>query len=403
MTKQRVPNEPTPGRPSQPLPWSALLALAATGLVMIMTETLPAGLLPQIAAGLRVSEGAAAQLVGVYALGTIAAALPLVAATRTLPRKPLLLAGIVGFVIANGLTALSQEYALTLVSRAVAGACSGLLWGLTPGYARRIAPPGLAGRALAVAGLGTPLALALGTPAGSFAGAVLGWRWVFGAMSLAGVALVGWILAIVPRAPGAPRSAGMSRTVIAVLRRPGVRPVLVVVFAWMLAHNLLYVYLAPFLVARAPGVRVDVALLVFGVAALVGIAATAALIDRLLRRLVLASLGAFALAAVTLATIGGAPPVLIAVIVWGLTFGGASALLNTAMADAAAPEADVPATLVSTVWNGAIFGGSALGALLSTTGPELLAWTAVLMDGISLVVAAAARRHAFVSGRPPRR
>ena len=74
---------------SDHLPWAPLLVMALTGFLLIATETMPAGLLPQISAGLTISEGAAGQLVSAYALGTIIATIPLVAATRT--------------VIANGL------------------------------------------------------------------------------------------------------------------------------------------------------------------------------------------------------------------------------------------------------------------------------------------------------------
>ncbi|MEG8029058.1 hypothetical protein [Sphingomonas aerolata] len=47
-----------------------------------MTETLPAGLLPQIASGLQISEAIAGQLVAVYALGSLLAAIPLTSLTQ---------------------------------------------------------------------------------------------------------------------------------------------------------------------------------------------------------------------------------------------------------------------------------------------------------------------------------
>lgn len=43
------------------LPVAGLLALAMTGFLCIMTETLPAGLLPEISAGLHVSAAYAGQ------------------------------------------------------------------------------------------------------------------------------------------------------------------------------------------------------------------------------------------------------------------------------------------------------------------------------------------------------
>ena len=86
----------------------------------------------------------------------------------------------------------------------------------------------------------------------------------------------------------------------------------------------------------ALGERVGLALLGFGVAALIGIWAVGLLVDRHPRTSVLASLAAFALVSVALG-IGGSSPVVVfgAVAVWGLTFGGAATLLGTAGADAA--------------------------------------------------------------------
>ncbi len=54
---------------TEKLPYAALLAFAMTGFIAILTETLPAGLLTQIGAGLNVSEVWAGQLVTLYAWG----------------------------------------------------------------------------------------------------------------------------------------------------------------------------------------------------------------------------------------------------------------------------------------------------------------------------------------------
>jgi len=51
------------------LPLSGLLALAMTGFIAILSETLPAGLLDQIAEGMHISQAMAGQWVTAYALG----------------------------------------------------------------------------------------------------------------------------------------------------------------------------------------------------------------------------------------------------------------------------------------------------------------------------------------------
>ena len=143
----RIAAEQATGR----LPVAGLLALAMTGFVAIMTETLPAGLLPMIANGLGVTDAAAGQLVTVYAAGSLVAAIPLVTATLGWRRRPVLLLSVAGLLLFNTITALSADYLLTLTARFFAGVSAGLAWGLVGGYARRLVARPLQGRALALA------------------------------------------------------------------------------------------------------------------------------------------------------------------------------------------------------------------------------------------------------------
>lgn len=254
---------------SDRLPVSALLALAMTGFICIVTETLPAGLLPQIAQGLSISSSLAGQMVTAYALGSLLAAIPLTIATRGWRRRNVLLLSIAGFLLFNSITALSPHYGLTLAARFFAGVAAGLAWSLLAGYARRMVAPHQQGRAMALAMVGTPIALSVGVPLGTWLGALLGWRTTFGAMSLLTLLLIIWVLVKVPDYPG--QQSNQQLPLRRVFTLPGVRPVLAVVIAWMLAHNLLYTYIAPFVTTAGLAEKVDQILLVFGLAALAGI------------------------------------------------------------------------------------------------------------------------------------
>ncbi len=386
-----------PARALDRLPLAGLLALAMTGFVAIMTETLPAGLLPQIGKGLGVSESLAGQLITLYAAGSLAASLPLTAATQGWPRRRVLLLSIVGFLAFNTVTALSASYALTLGARFLAGVAAGLSWGIIGGYARRMVTGSLQGRAMAIAMVGTPVALSLGTPAGAFLGGLFGWRLVFAAMSLLAAGLIGWVFWKVPDFPG--QGADGRATVAGVFAMPGIRPVLLVVFAWMFAHNVLYTYIAPFLALAGLGDRADLVLLLFGVAALAGIWGTSFLVERQLRASVLVSLATFALVAVALIA-GGRMPIVVlpAVAVWGMTFGGAATLLQTASADAAGGGVDISQAMVTTAWNAAIAGGGIIGGLLlAGFGAGSFAWAML----VALLLALATAWRAKASGFPP--
>jgi len=381
---------------AEPLPLAALLALAMTGFICIVTETLPAGLLPQIVEGLGVSASLAGQMVTLYALGSLLAAIPLTMATRRWRRRTVLLATIVGFLVFNTLTALSSSYALTLVARFFAGASAGLAWALLAGYARRMVLPHQQGRAMAVAMVGAPVALSLGVPLGTWMGALLGWRTTFGVMSLLSLGLIAWVLAKVPDYPGQASDA-QSLPLGRVLTTPGVRPVLGVVLAWMLAHNLLYTYVAPFVAPSGLGDSVDVVLLVFGAAALLGIWITGRVVDRHLRRAVLASLGVFALVTLLFGLFASLPlAIFVGVGAWGATFGGAATLLQTALADTAGEGADVALSMNVVTWNSAIAGAGLLGGvLLDRVGVASLPWAALALVLVGLVIACAARTRGF--------
>lgn len=388
---------PAGGGSKQRLPWSALLAMSATAFIVIMTETLPAGLLPQLSAGLSVGEAAAGQLISAYALGAVLFAIPAITFTRSWRRKPILLVAVGGFVVANTITALAPGFEIALLARFVAGAFSGVVWGMLAGYARKIAPPALAGKALTVAMAGTPVAFAIGTPLATYLGTLVGWRWTFGLMSVIALGLIAWVVVSVPDSDGQNSTAQTPLNRVFLLS--GVAPIIAVVLGWFLAHNLLYTYIAPIIDDMDVGLRVDVVLAVFGVAAMASIAVVGALADRILRRLVLIYLAAFALAATSLAIAGSTPVMfLLAVILWGMSFGGAAPLLQTALADASGPDADVANSILTTVANAAIFLGSALGGvLLTAAGPGSFPAVTLGLVACTLLAAAAARRH----GLPP--
>jgi predicted MFS family arabinose efflux permease len=82
MTDTLTLSDPPLPQSSDRLPMSGLLALAMSGFITILTEALPAGLLNGISRGLHVSEAIAGQLVTIYAIGSLVAAIPLTAATR---------------------------------------------------------------------------------------------------------------------------------------------------------------------------------------------------------------------------------------------------------------------------------------------------------------------------------
>jgi predicted MFS family arabinose efflux permease len=377
------------------LPILGLLALATACFIGMMTEAMPAGLLPQIGADLNVSEALTGQLVTAYAIGSIIAAIPLTAMTRAWRRRSVLLLAISGFLVLNTVTALSTNYAITLTARFFAGVFAGLLWALVAGHASRMAPEHLRGRAIAIAMVGAPIALSLGIPLSTILGQAVGWRSAFGVMSALTVLLLAWVRFGVPDFPGLAASRHLS--IRKVLGIPGVKPVLIATLAYALSHNVLYTYISPFLVSSGMSGNVDTALFVFGVSAVVGIWIIGILVDRWLRVLVLASVAMFCLASAAMFFWQASPFVIYAgIAAWGLSFGGAGTLYQNASANAAGEAADVAQSIFVTCWNVAIAGGGLVGgAMLTALGARYLPGAIALLLVPTFLVVWFGRRHAF--------
>jgi predicted MFS family arabinose efflux permease len=244
--------------------------------------------------------------------------------------------------------------------------------------------------------LGQPIALSLGLPIATWLGAGLGWRATFVVVTVVALLLVAWVLRSVPDYPG--HAAGKRPAALQVLRTPGVLIVLLVILSWILGHNILYTYIVPLLASAGMAADIGPVLMVFGLAAMAGIGLVGLLVDRHLRTLVLLSLAGFALATLVM---GQASPwaMYLSIALWGVTYGGAPTLLQTACADAAGEGGDVAQSILVTVWNSAIaLGGIIGGLLLNGAGVEWFAGVVLGLIALAWLLAWAGRRSGFVLG-----
>jgi predicted MFS family arabinose efflux permease len=285
---------------------------------------------------------------------------------------------------------------VTFAARLLAGIMGGTLWSMLAGYAARMVPPSHRGRATAIVLAGITAALCLGLPAGTALAGLLGWRASFGLLAAVALLLVAWVRWAVPPFPGQARAGRVPLRRVAA--RPGIRPVLAVTLLLLTGHQAMYTYIAVF-AGRSTGL----VLLVFGAATAAGIAVAGVLADRYLRPVLLAALAMVGAAMIALSQVARGPAVLlIAVALWGGAFGGAPALLQTALTDASGPRhADVATSMQTTVYNTGIAAGSAAGGvILESSGVAALPWVTLLLTVAALAAVALARRHAFPARRP---
>ncbi|CAI1661535.1 MFS transporter [Serratia quinivorans] len=372
-------------RNTETLPIAALLALAMAAFITLLTEIMPAGLLSSIAGGLNVSESLAGQFITAYAVGALVAAIPVTTLTQGMRRRPLLLVAIFGFSVVNLVTALSDSYSISLVARFFAGVFGGIVWSLLAGFAVRISPSHLSGRAIAISGAGATIALVFGVPLGALLGRTIGWQGAFGLMTVLALALIVWVIAVVPDFPGQTKEQRQPLT--GVFLKTGIRAVLFVVFTFVVAHNILYIYIEPLLEPSGLSADVDIVLFVFGIGSIIGLWFVGSMVDRRLQLLAVASIVVFALASLLLAFWGGFPKMVYSsVVIWGMAVGGFATITQTALSRFAGESVDVAQSMYTTGWNSAVAAGGIVGGiLLDRTGLASFAWGVIGLLLLSLL------------------
>jgi DHA1 family chloramphenicol resistance protein-like MFS transporter len=264
-----------------PLP---LYLLAVAAFAMGTSEFMLAGLVPDIAAGLDVSVGAAGLLTSAFAVGMVVGAPLMAALARRWPGRASLLGFVMVFAVVHVVGALTTSFPVLLVTRVVAAGANAGFLAVALSTAATLVAPDQKGRALAVLLSGTTAATIAGVPAGAVLGTVLSWRATFWAIALLCLPAAFGVVKGIP-AGKTPRDtpAGSSlRDEIAQLARP--RLVLVMLLGALVnaATFATFTFLAP-VVTDTAGLGelwVSVVLVLFGVGSFVGVTLAGRLSDR---------------------------------------------------------------------------------------------------------------------------
>jgi len=155
--------------------WILTLAAFAIG----TAEFVIAGILPQIATSLSITEGQAGYLISAYALAIVVGG-PILTIYLARFNKKTVLTGLMAlFIIGNVLSAFAPNYHLLLVSRVISGLVQGPFYGIGAVVATNLVSEKMAGRAVGQMFAGLTLANVLGVPAGTWISLQFGWHNTF--------------------------------------------------------------------------------------------------------------------------------------------------------------------------------------------------------------------------------
>jgi predicted MFS family arabinose efflux permease len=368
-----------------------LISLAVASCLAVTTEMLPVGLLPAIGVGFDVAESTAGLLVSLYAGMVALLAVPMTILTRSLPRKPLLLATIAGYVLSNAVVALAPTFAVVVCGRAIGGAAHALFFSLCIGYAPRLVDRGQVGKALALATGGASVGFVLGVPVSTSLGTAMGWRAAFGVLAVASAITLALVARFLPPVTSEvlerPAGAGAGRRQLAAVVSSNA--------VTYVGQYILYTYISLlFLAAGVSDSSIGPLLLVCGACGLGGLWFAGQMLDHNPRRTTVVILS---VVLVGVLAVGTAHPSLIAVViaaaVWNGAFGGVPSIYQSSAVRTHATSPELAGAWVNASSNIGIAAGAAIGAaLLPVVGVSSLAWVAGGVIAVGLIIAAVSRR-----------
>ncbi|GAA4881602.1 MFS transporter [Saccharopolyspora cebuensis] len=374
--------------------------LALGTFLMLTTEFVVAGLLPEIAGDLGVGVARSGLLITVFAVGMIVGAPLMAMLTLRLPPRWTLTLALGVFAAGHVVVALGSSFALLLAARFVTALATGAFWAVANVAAARAAGPAASSRALGLVGAGGMLANVIGVPLGAFAGQLLGWRGPFWALAVLAAA-AGWLIARTVGRDGAHHHAVSVRSELTALRSGRLWLVLAACATTTGGVLAAYSYIAPLLTGRA-GIAaglVPLVLVGFGVGALAGSLLGGRLGDtRPHATIIAAAAGSSALLLAICLLAGFAAPAVALIAVLGFFGLGANPVLISLAVRYAGQAPTLASAFSVSAFNfgtavGSWIAGHALDSALGTTGPAVVGTALAALTLIPATALARTQRH----------
>lgn len=400
----RPSSRPSPTATARPgekerLP-KVVYVLALGTFLMLTTEFVVAGILPEVATALQVTLARAGLLITVFAVGMIIGAPLMSLLTLRLSKRLTLELALVVFAIGHVVVALGSDFTLLLAARFVTALATGAFWAVAAVVATGSAGPTSGARAIGVVGAGGALATVLGVPLGAFIAQAVGWRGTFWALAVAATLATILIARLVP-GDTATRPAPSIRSELAGLRCGRLwlaLPACATTTGGVLAA---YSFITPILTEQAgvPTPLVPLVLTGFGIASFIGTLLGGRFGDAHPGTVTILTPAVTTFLLLGISLLAGAPWLTTALVVllglFGLSANGVLIHLAVRFAGAAAT---LGSTLSVSAFNvgtaiGTAIAGFALTSPLETRGPATVGTVIVALTLIPTITLANLRRH----------
>ncbi|WP_413165271.1 MFS transporter [Aeromonas salmonicida] len=251
--------------------------------LLIAAEFMPVSLLTPIATDLGASNGMAGLAISISGLFAVPTSLLIATLSHRLDRRHVLM-GLAALMLTSLVViALSPNFAVLMMARALLGVVIGGFWALATATIMRLVSSQSVPKALGIMYTGNAVATAFAAPIGSYLGGLIGWRGVFWLLVPLVVINLLWMALCLPSM----RSQARPHSAFRLMRRPNVAIAIMGVTLTFAGAFSAFTYFRPFLETR-PQVdlpQLSALLLALGLAGFVGTTAVSLLLHRHLYRM----------------------------------------------------------------------------------------------------------------------
>ncbi|MBU7217348.1 chloramphenicol resistance protein [Staphylococcus gallinarum] len=253
-----------------------------------MVEMMVAGIMNLMSHDLNVSEAIIGQLVTLYAITFAIAGPILVKLTNRFSPKPVLLWTLLAFIVGNLMIAMAPNFTILVVGRVISSAAAALIVVKILALTALLTAPQNRGKMIGIVYSGFSGANVFGVPIGTIIGDLVGWRYTFIFIVIVSV-LVGILMYIyIPNSniEPSPNNDNKQQTKQAttgrILRPIEVAKYLTITFLLLVANSVTFIYINPLMLSGGHDLSfVSIALLINGVAGMIGTSMGGFLSDKL--------------------------------------------------------------------------------------------------------------------------
>ena len=345
--------------------WLAVASLALVAFVIVTSEFIPVGLLPDITDSLHVSLGLGGLMVLVPALTAAISAPLLYLGARNFNRRWLIavLGGLV--VISNVIPPFASSLTEILLARILLGIAIAGFWTVVPPLGPRLVGERLGTRAMSIVIAGVSAGTVVGLPAGQFLGNAVGWRTTFAVAAAVSAVVVIAQLVFLPNIR--PEAATHGRDLGRVFRSRRARTGVAVITIAFIGQFAASTYLTPFLedFSHLSSGSVSIVFLLYGVGGILGTLIGGPLVGRNVTGSLVIASGIVGVIVLALPVLHPVPVVVAALIVsWGLVWGVIPLAAQVWLLRAVPDGQEAAASIAVSTMQLSIAAGSALGGLL---------------------------------------